>query len=137
MDNALPHLIDDADLRCALEQMRAKLAPGGLLIASIRDYDPLLETKPTFDSQRVMDGPDGRRITFQVWDWSADGRTYTVNQFIVQQHGAGWQTSHYATSYRALRRSELSAALESAGLREVRWLEPDESGFFQPVVMAR
>ncbi len=137
MDNALPHLIDESDLRRALGNLRAKLRRGGLLIASIRDYDQPIQHKPRFDSARVMDGPEGRRITFQVWDWSDDGRTYVVNQFIVRQGEAGWQTSHYATTYRALSRAELTAALEAAGLRDIRWLTPEESGFYQPVVIAR
>lgn len=136
-DNALPHLIDEADLHRALVQMKSKLSPGGLWLASLRDYDALIEARPRFTSERVMDSPTGRRITFQVWDWAEDGRTYTVNQFIVRQSESGWQTSHYATTYRALRRAELEAALGAAGLRETGWLAPDQSGYYQPVVVAR
>src|ERR687890_383486 len=38
-DNALPHLLEDDDLRQAVDNMFAKLRPGGLFVASIRDYD--------------------------------------------------------------------------------------------------
>ena len=38
-DNALPHLLEDDDLRLAVDNMFAKLRPGGLFLASIRDYD--------------------------------------------------------------------------------------------------
>ena len=38
-DNALPHLLDDADLNAACAALRRVLRPGGVLLASIRDYD--------------------------------------------------------------------------------------------------
>lgn len=41
-DNTLAHLLEDADLRAATAQMQARLTPGGLLLASIRDYDQLV-----------------------------------------------------------------------------------------------
>jgi hypothetical protein len=74
---------------------------------------------------------------FQVWDWSADGGRYTVHQFILKDTADGWQTVHHATLYRALPRQELEGALHRAGLAEVRWHPPEESGFYQPVVTAR
>jgi 2-polyprenyl-3-methyl-5-hydroxy-6-metoxy-1,4-benzoquinol methylase len=136
-DNALPHLPADADLQLAAEQIFAAVRPGGLFIATIRDYDRILMEKPHSELPRVIDGPDGRRIVFQVWDWQDDGRTYVTNLFIVCQAGNEWQTSHFATTYRAIRRDELSAVLQQAGFSDVRWRMPEESGFFQPVVTAR
>jgi glycine/sarcosine N-methyltransferase len=133
-DNALPHLLDDADLRRAVANMAAKLQPGGLFLASIRDYDALVRERPRTEGTRVLDGPDGRRITFQVWDWTEDGRHYALHQFIVRQNGESWRTHHFATAYRALLREDLEVALRAANLRDVTWHEPAESGFFQPIV---
>ncbi len=45
MDNALPHLLFDADLTEAARQMRAKLRPRRTLLASIRDYDQLIRDR--------------------------------------------------------------------------------------------
>ena len=135
-DNALPHLTDD-DLRRAVGNMAAKLRPGGLLLASFRDYDRLAQDRPVTEGPRVFDGPDGRRITFQVWDWADDGRGYRLHQFLVRETGAGWRTDHFATDYRALQRQDLDAVLRLAGLAEVRWHEPAESGYYQPIVTAR
>jgi glycine/sarcosine N-methyltransferase len=136
-DNALPHLLDDADLRRAVANMAAKLPPGGLLLASIRDYNALARERPRTEGPRVLDGPDGRRITFQVWDWAEDGRHYAVHQFIVRQDGERWHTRHFATAYRALLRGDLETALRATNLRDITWHEPAESGFFQPIVTAR
>ena len=136
-DNALPHLLTDDDLALAARGMRSKLRPGGLLLVSIRDYDALVARRPRSEEPRVFDGADGRRIVFQVWDWAADARTYLLHHFIVREEGGGWRTSHAATSYRALRRDDLDRALRGAGFRDLRWLLPDESGYYQPIVIGR
>lgn len=158
-DNALPHLLEDADLLRAARQMRARLRPGGLLLVSIRDYDRLVKGDPEHGTPatpglpgggpqtapelpratlpRVLDDADGRRVVFQVWDWTADGRSYTVNLFIVREDAGSWRTTHYATRYRALLRDELSEILRAAGFIDVRWHLPAESGFYQPIVTAR
>jgi glycine/sarcosine N-methyltransferase len=136
-DNALPHLLTDEELTQAARAMRSKLAPGGLFLASVRDYDALARERPRFDSGRVMEGPDGRRVTFQVWDWSEDGRTYQVNQFVVRQTGSRWDTHCHSGTYRALRREELHRAFSGAGFTDLRWHTPEQSGFYQPVVSAR
>ncbi len=135
-DNSLPHLLDDEDLRRGVAGMAAKLRPGGLFLATTRDYDALVKERPAATPVRVLAGPP-RRLAFQVWDWSADGRGYRLHQFILQEEGGAWQTTHHAGVYRALRREELAGVLRQAGLVEVRWLEPDQSGYYQPLVTAR
>jgi glycine/sarcosine N-methyltransferase len=135
-DNALPHLLDD-DLRRAARGLFAKLRPGGLLIASIRDYDAILADPPRTTLPNVIDGPEGRRIVFQVWDWAEDRRSYVLNLFVVRQAGGGWQTNCFETTYRALRRDELSKVLAEAGFEQIGWGLPEISGFFQPLVTAR
>lgn len=136
-DNALPHLLDDADLCLAAQNMRQKLNPGGLLLVSIRDYDQLLLEKPQGTPLRVFGAGEDRRIVFQVWDWIADAPVYTVNHFILRCKGDAWMTTHQATQYRALQRTELSAILEEAGFSEIRWQMPDETGHYLPIVTAR
>jgi hypothetical protein len=159
LDNALSHLLDDEDLFQAARQMRARLRPNGLLLASIRDYDALVKGKPMGEAPaaqglpgvegqagsgrpratlpRVFDDVSGRRIAFQVWDWASDGRSYRVNQFFVREIEGGWRASHYASHFRALLRNELSAILQSAGFSDILWHLPAESGFYQPLVTAR
>jgi len=136
-DNALPHLPTADDLRLATANMARKLRPGGLLLASIRDYDQLVQLRPTSEMPRVLDGPGGRRVTFQVWDWAPDGQRYRLHQFLLRPKEQGWQTDHFETEYRALLRGDLTAALQTAGLEQVRWFDPEESGYYQPVVTAR
>jgi SAM-dependent methyltransferase len=135
-DNALPHLLG-GDLDRAVVQMAGRLRPGGLFLASIRDYDALVRERPRATPVRVFDEPSGRRLVFQVWDWSADGTTYRLHQFILRGAEGDWRTVHYETVYRALLRRELDAALVAAGLDDVRWHAPPETGYYQPIVTAR
>lgn len=136
-DNALPHLLTDDDLRLAAVNIASTLRPGGLFLASIRDYDHLVQVRPASEAPRVFNDDAGRRITFQVWDWAPDSDTYQVHQFLLRQTGDEWHTDHFETTYRALLRADLNAALHAADLEHIRWLEPDESGYYQPVMTAR
>lgn len=158
-DNAIAHVIEDDDLVRALSQMRSRLVPGGLLVLSIRDYDALLDAasagaaaidpglpgmsggpanaRPTGTMPRVFEDDGGRRIAFQTWDWSADGRSYAVHQYFLREAAGEVVTTHYASRFRALRRHELEAALRSAGFGDIGWQFPGTSGFYQPIVTAR
>ncbi len=135
-DNALPHLLTDADLDRAAASIYERVRPGGAFLASVRDYDAVLDERPNLTGQRVINTPAGRRIAFQLWAW-ADDDTYTVTQFILTPDGDDWTTRHFTGRYRALRRETLTAALTRAGFGDVRWLDKDASGYYQPVVVAR
>ena len=136
-DNALPHLLTDNDLEQAIAACPRKFRPGGLFLVSLRDYDQLRRDRPQTHTPRVFDDPDGRRIAFQVWDWSEDGARYRLHQFLVQEHDREWRTTHLETDYRALSRGELSAVVERAGLTRLHWHEPETSGYYQPILTAR
>jgi glycine/sarcosine N-methyltransferase len=135
LDNALPHLTSD-QLVLAIKAVGSRLRSNGLFIASIRDYDTLILQRPTMQ-QPAFYGTDGkRRIVHQVWDWIDEAR-YTLHLFITTQSDQEWATYHFVSEYRALQRSEVSRVLQSTGFQDVRWLMPPESGFYQPLVVAR
>lgn len=137
-DNALPHLLTDADLAAACAGLRARVRPGGRLLATIRDYDRILSerTGATMATPvRVIDASDGRRMVYQVWDWRDE--LYTVTQFILDGGPGSWSTRSFTGTYRALRRETLTAALRGAGLVDVGWHMPDETGYYQPLVLAQ
>jgi SAM-dependent methyltransferase len=137
-DNALPHLERGEDLSAALAEIASVLAPGGLFIATLRDYDRLAEERPLATRPRVHDdGEEGRRILFQVWDWDSGGEGYALTQYIVRERGRLTETLRFTSHYHALRRAELERALQAAGFQSITWLGPSESEFYQPVVTAR
>jgi glycine/sarcosine N-methyltransferase len=134
MDNSLPHL-ESAELIQAAAQIRAKLRPGGSLMASIRDYDRLIEERPIVQPPSFYLDQGRRRIVFQVWEW-LDIRRYVFHLYITRELATGWQTFHTAGLYHAIRSDELVAVLTQAKFKNVRWLAAAESGFYQPIVLA-
>jgi len=135
MDNALPHLSSEADLAQAAGQIRAKLRTGGTFVASIRDYDELLRERPAVQGPVFYSDAGKRRIAFQVWDWQ-DERRYTFHLYITRETSTGWANIHGASAYRAVLRGEITEILAARGFTNIRWQFPDESGFYQPLVIA-
>jgi SAM-dependent methyltransferase len=135
LDNALPHLTA-GQLSRALGAAYSKLRPNGLFLASTRDYDTLILKKPKIDGPVFYGREEERRIVHQVWDWIDDAR-YTLHHYITVRSGQNWTAHHFVSEYRCLLRDELSAGLKSAGFGSVQWLTPAESGYFQPLVVAR
>jgi SAM-dependent methyltransferase len=138
-DNALPHLLTDADLELALGSIRRCLRDGGLFVASVRDYDALAAARTT-GTPVLMHGPAGRRhASGQAWTWSPDGQYVDITLFVLHEHVAvgGWRVSAHETRYRALSQASLTSALDDNGFGLIEWLTPDESGYYQPVVVAR
>ena len=136
-DNSLPHLLSDVDLRAGIRGMLSALRRGGLLLASIRDYDGLLGQRPGSTPPMAAGPPGERRIVFQLWEWSDDGRTYELELFVLKERGGDWSVRSAKTRYRPVTRRELTGILDDEGCPGARWIMPEESGFFQPVLMAR
>ncbi|MFC5651028.1 class I SAM-dependent methyltransferase [Paenibacillus solisilvae] len=134
-DNAIPHLLTDEDLYSAARNLYAKTDHEGVLIITIRNYDDLIKDKPRSTEPRVYD--KGKRIVFQIWDWAEDAKTYWTNQFILQEIDGEWKTRQNKTQYRALLRDEFSHILSAVGFTDIEWLMPAESGYYQPIVIAR
>lgn len=135
-DNSLPHIITDNELLAAIQNMWAKLETPGLLLISIRDYEKIINEKPVATVPKIIDDPSGRRIIFQVWDWATEGQVYTLNHFIIQEAKGLWQTNCTKTTYRALLQKELSSILAEVGFVNIEWLNPEVSGYYQPIVIA-
>ena len=82
------------------------------------------------------DDQSGRRIIFQVWDWTPDGRAYILNHYIIHEDKGIWHTNCLKTTYRALQRKELTNIMGKTGFTEIVWLESEESGYYQSIVIA-
>lgn len=134
MDNALPHMLTGSALVSAVRSITARVSRGGLFVASIRDYDALLVNKPPYSPPYIHRTADGQRVAFQTWHW--EGETYRLIQYIIED-GETLRTSRFVCQYRATRREEMTDLLFANGWSEVTWLFPEETGFYQPIVMAK
>lgn len=134
MDNALPHMLSSAALESAVESIMDQIIPGGMFVASIRDYDSLLEEKPVYSAPYIHKTEKGTRISFQTWEWLDEN--YKFTQYIIVDEGK-LQVSKFDCEYRATRRKELGNLLLMNGCTDVVWRMPEETGFYQPIVIAR
>ena len=134
MDNALPHMLTADSLELAVESVVNQLAEGGIFVASIRDYDALLEQKPTYSPPYIHKTEKGQRVSFQTWTWEADN--YKLTQYIIDDEDS-LQIGKFDCEYRATRRAELTKLLLAKGCNEVEWKFPEETGFYQPIVVAK
>ena len=134
MDNALPHMLTSAALENAVKSIIGQVKPGGIFVASIRDYDSLLLTKPPYSPPYIHKTERGQRVSFQTWDWNDEN--YRLIQYIIEDEKT-LRVSRFECEYRATRREELTELLLSSGCSKVEWVFPEESGFYQPVVIAR
>lgn len=134
MDNALPHMLSGDDLEAAVKSITGQLAKGGIFVASIRDYDALLTSKPPYSPPYIHTTDKGQRVSFQTWHW--EGEHYKLIQYIIDDEG-DLQTGKFVCEYRAVRRKELTDLLTGYGCGSVTWLFPEDTGFYQPIVIAR
>jgi len=131
-DNSLPHILTDEDLKVVVKNIYWKLNEDGLFLGSIRDYDALLEERPISTMPNVK---EQWTISFQTWDWE-DNNMYTVNHFTLEKKGEEYETRCRDTKYRAYKREEIKNIFEGTGFKNIQWLMPEQSGYYQPMILA-
>jgi glycine/sarcosine N-methyltransferase len=136
-DNAVAHFHTEEQFSQAVHTMLMQLKTGGLLMISLRDYDELVKNPPRTTPLSVTDGDDGRRIVFQVWDWTQDLSSYHLQLFILRQDSASWKTEMYQSHLRAWQRTDIDRILEAAGVKDIRWHMPETDGYYQPILTGR
>jgi SAM-dependent methyltransferase len=141
-DNSLPHLLTEQDVHAALTEMRRVLRPAGLLLVSTRPYDDFMGERPVSTPPRVHRSADRtgggeRTVTFQLWHWYEDGEHYDLEHFQLLPADGEWRVRVRRTTYWALRSDRLARLAAEAGFAEPRWRMPRETGFFQPLLVAR
>jgi hypothetical protein len=121
-------------LEAAVRSVTGQIRAGGIFVASIRDYDSLLQEKPPYSPPYIHETAKGRRVSFQTWLWQEDN--YHLTQYIIDDEDT-LQISKFECEYRAVHREELTKLLLDNGCSEVNWEYPEETGFYQPIVIAR
>jgi len=131
-DNSLPHILTDENITTVAKNIYSKISEGGLFLGSIRDYDALLEDKPVSTMPNIK---EEWTISFQTWDWESNN-IYAVNHFTLQKKENSYETRCRNTKYRAYTRGELKKIFESAWFKNIQWLMPNQTGYYQPLILA-
>jgi glycine/sarcosine N-methyltransferase len=120
--NALPHLLTDPEIVQALRNFHKLLRKGGILLIGMRDYDMLLEDRPTFMPRQIhTHDPHQDYILFDLWEWQdTEPVTVTFNTFIVSGKGTQYNVTKHPVTYRALQRDELDAMLREVGFVDIK-----------------
>jgi SAM-dependent methyltransferase len=130
-DNAVPHLLTDADLLEAFRQMHLCVRAGGGCLISVRDYDKEersgVQVKPF--GLRVEEAR--KYLMFQVWEFH--GLVYDLSMYFVEDRGTAECVTHVMRSkYYAVGTDKLMQLMSEAGFSDVRRLD---GRFFQPVIV--
>jgi SAM-dependent methyltransferase len=130
-DNAIPHLLSDADILAAFKQFFQCLHPGGGCVVSVRDYEQedlsKQQVKPF--GLRVSDG--ARWLVGQVWDPRPP--LYDLTMYFVEDRGeADCRARAMRSTYYAVGTTKLVNLMRAAGFSNARRLD---GRYFQPLII--
>jgi SAM-dependent methyltransferase len=131
-DNAIPHLLSEADILLAFQQFYACTAPEGGCLISVRDYANMELGGRRMYPRTVHQTPHGKVILFDLWEF--DGAYYDFTTYIVEDQGeAGLQTfAIRGGRYYCVTIATLEQLLKQAGFSRV---VIDRERFYQPLLM--
>lgn len=135
MDNIFPHLGSEEAMHTAARAIFRRLRPEGVLITGLRDYDPILETRPTMIPPSFA-GNGHRRIFHEVWDWH-DERRYTCHVYVTKEVQRHWEVMHFTGNYCAILKCEMAELLRQEGFADVQIFGVETTGFHQPLLRAK
>ncbi|KAI9028643.1 S-adenosyl-L-methionine-dependent methyltransferase [Hyaloraphidium curvatum] len=139
-DNCIPHLPADPDILRALRAFLLCLAPGGVCIVTLRDYDnesrERLQLRP-YPGIRERPG-GGRTFVFQTWAFDDPARpdVYSLGMYFVEDSPGGVGCRSFKAEYRMVGVGRVLQLMKEAGFEGVGRVEGD-GGYFQPVLVGR
>lgn len=84
-DNAIPHLLNDNEIRRAFEQFYLVSSDQGGCMISVRDYAAMEKGGRQIFPRQVHLFPDGKLIIFDLWEF--DGDYYDITMYFVEDTG--------------------------------------------------
>ncbi len=130
-DNAVPHLLSDAEIRQALAECRRCLVPGGIVLVSVRDYAAIERKTPDVRPYGARVEGGHRWTAEQIWEW--DGDQYELTVRLVDEPPDGGRRIHeFRSRYYAIELTALERLFIEAGFERV---ERRDEHFFQPLLV--
>lgn len=116
LGNSIPHLLSAGEIQLALGQMQAALAPGGVIVLQVVNFDRMLAKKlPSLPEIRDTEGTLRFR---RFYDYRADGLIDFRTELILRTNGSE-QVFHNTVPLRPILAEELKTWLESLGFDQI------------------
>lgn len=114
LGNSLPHLLTQRDLDRAMRSVKRALAPGGVFIAQVRNYERILKENLRFmpPTSREVDGRE--LMFFRMLDIHGP-RRMDFNIILFTRESGKWTYKVETTHLRPLLKEHIAAALRRAG----------------------
>ncbi len=132
-DNAIPHLLTDAEILEAFQQFYRSSRPGGGCLISVRDYALEERSGAQVKPYGLRSEGETRYLVFQVWEFQELIYDLSI-YFVKDQGGPTCTTQVMRTQYYAVDTGTLVSLMTEAGFQQVQRLD---DRFFQPVIIGR
>ena len=117
-DNAIPHLLDEDDVPKALQQMRARLRPGGLLVVTMRDFDRALIERPAIAPPEIGSHRVACLSACTTGTKAEEPLLHRSFSSCSRRTTAAGRSPSAPTRYRAITRDELTRAAVAADFED-------------------
>jgi SAM-dependent methyltransferase len=131
-DNAVPHLLSEAEIRQAFEQFFHCTTPEGGCLISVRDYASMQRGGTQLYPRLTHKVEAGRLVIFDMWEFEED--YYDLTTYIVEDKGQSTAQARVVRGgrYYCITIAKLEELLKQAGFQRVLTLE---ERFFQPLIV--
>jgi SAM-dependent methyltransferase len=130
-DNAVPHLLSDAEIGLAFREFHRCTKSSGGCMLSVRDYAAIEIGGTQVIPYGIREKADRRYLLVQVWEF--DGPVYELSLYVVEDRGDSEATVQVMrTKYYAVSADRLIELMGEAGYSGIRRLD---GRFFQPLIV--
>lgn len=131
-DNAVPHLLTEADLLKAFRSFFRCARPGGGCLISVRDYTQKPSQGSHLNPRHIHPLPEGRLIVFDVWDVTGD--YYDMTTYLLEDKDGSEISVRVVRGgrYYCIPLEDLARVMKRAGFGGVQIVG---EGYFQPVLI--
>lgn len=131
-DNAVPHLLNDAEILLAFEEFHRCAEQGGGCIVSVHDYAKMKRGRKRLYPRLPNKTLGGRILMFDVWEF--DGDFHEITTYVVEDKGQPTAQTRVIRDGRCycVTTAKLRELLRQAGFTEVKTLR---DRFFQPLIV--
>jgi SAM-dependent methyltransferase len=131
-DNAIPHLLSEAEILQAFEQFYQCTTPQGGCIISVRDYACMERSGSRFYPRTIHTTADGRVVVFDVWEFEGDFYDFTTYIIEDKNQPAAAVEIIRGGRYYCITTAALERLMRQAGFQQVVTLT---DRFYQPLIV--